>query len=172
MAFLSLPNWEIILKRLLFSKRSILPTLKWETSNICGSKWGQRKLFSRYFLSPRDLKVMVTGHKTTRTHTVLSAKRQFFLQLPPVSLVKNRVGLDGMSLLNILVPALYLYLFIYLFIAVLGLCCCSWVFPNCCSQVVVRGLLFAVASLVEHRFQRVWASVLVAHGLSSSGAWG
>ena len=105
------------LKRLPFSKMSILPTLKWETSNTCRSKWGQSKLFSRYFLSPRALKVMVTGYKSTRTQTVLSAKRYFFLQLPPVSLVTKRMGLDGTSLLNILlVLALFtfsFYLFIY-----------------------------------------------------------
>ena len=96
---------------------SFLPTLKWETSNTCGSKWGQSKVFSRCFLSPRDLKVMVTGHKWTRTQTVLSAKRYFFLQLPPVSLVPKRMGLDGMSLLNILLvlaPFTFsFYLFIY-----------------------------------------------------------
>ena len=42
--------------------------------------------------------------------------------------------------------------FIYLFLAVLGLHCCTWAFPNCGEQgllfIAVRGLLIAVASLV------------------------
>ena len=37
------------------------------------------------------------------------------------------------------------------------------------SLVVVCGLLIAVASLVEHRFWGMQASVVVAHGLSSTG---
>ena len=46
--------------------------------------------------------------------------------------------------------------FIYLFLAALGLCCCVWAFSSCGKWgllfIVVRGLLIAVASLVEeHR---------------------
>ena len=44
-------------------------------------------------------------------------------------------------------------MFIYLFLAALGLCCCTWAFSSCRERgllfVVVRGLLIAVASLVE-----------------------
>ena len=44
--------------------------------------------------------------------------------------------------------------FIYLFLAELGLHCCAWAFSTCSKQgllfVAVRGLLIAVASLVEH----------------------
>ena len=39
------------------------------------------------------------------------------------------------------------YLFIYLFMAALGLRCYAWAFSSCGK----RGLLIAVASLVEHR---------------------
>ena len=40
------------------------------------------------------------------------------------------------------------------------------------TLVAVRGLLVAVASLVaEHRVCGIWASVVVAHGLSGCGAW-
>ena len=49
----------------------------------------------------------------------------------------------------------YIYLFIYLFMAVLGLRCCEQAFSGCREEVDSlvsgRGLLFAVASLVEHR---------------------
>ena len=51
----------------------------------------------------------------------------------------------------------YVFLFLfYLFLAVLGLRCCPQTFSSCGEQgllfVVVRGLLIAVASLVEeHR---------------------
>ena len=44
-------------------------------------------------------------------------------------------------------------LFIFLFLAVLGLCCCAGFLSSCGEQgllfVAVRGLLIAVASLVE-----------------------
>ena len=44
-------------------------------------------------------------------------------------------------------------LFIYLFLAVLGLCCCTRAFSSCRERgllfIAVRGLLIAVASLVE-----------------------
>ena len=40
------------------------------------------------------------------------------------------------------------------------------------TLVAVRGLLVAVASLVaEHRVCGIWASVVVARGLSGCGAW-
>ena len=43
--------------------------------------------------------------------------------------------------------------FIYLFLIALGLRCCTWAFSSCGERglffVAVRGLLIAVASLVE-----------------------
>ena len=67
-------------------------------------------------------------------------------------LIHNYIYLLYFFLINSL---LFIYLCIYLFLAVLGLCCCSRVFPSCGEQgllfIVVRGLLIAVASLVaEH----------------------
>ena len=48
----------------------------------------------------------------------------------------------------------YILYFYYLFLAVLGLHCCVWAFSSCGEWellfVAVRGLLIAVASLVEH----------------------
>ena len=45
------------------------------------------------------------------------------------------------------------YLFIYLFLAMLGLHCCARAFSSCGERVLlfvaVRGLLIAVASLLE-----------------------
>ena len=68
----------------------------------------------------------------------------------------------------------FLSYFIYLFLAVLGLHCCARAFSGCGERgllfVAVRGLLVAVASLVaEHGALGMWASVVVAHGLSSCG---
>ena len=72
--------------------------------------------------------------------------------------------------------------FIY-FLAALGLCCCTPAFSSCCEWgllfIVVRGLLIAVAALLEeHQFQarglqQLWhtGSVVVALGLSSCGPW-
>ena len=62
----------------------------------------------------------------------------------------------------------------YLFLAVLGLHCCTRAFSSCGERgllfVALRGLLIAVASLVaEHRLG-MWASVVVALGLSSCGS--
>ena len=67
--------------------------------------------------------------------------------------------------------------------AALGLCCCALAFSSCGERgllfVVVRGLLIAVASLVEHGLQarglqQMWCagSVVWAHGLSCSAACG
>jgi len=39
------------------------------------------------------------------------------------------------------------------------------------SPVAVHASLIAVASLVEHRLQGVWASVVAASWLCSCGAW-
>ena len=52
--------------------------------------------------------------------------------------------------------------------AVLGIPCCSGF-----SLVVVLGLLTVVASLVKHKLQGMWASVVVPpkHRLDSCGAW-
>ena len=57
----------------------------------------------------------------------------------------------------IYIKAVFLFfrnLFIYLFLAAIGLRCCTWAFSSCSEQgllfLVVRGLLIAVASLVEH----------------------
>ena len=61
-----------------------------------------------------------------------------------------------------------------LFLAELGLHCCAQVFSSCCGRgllfVVMRGLLIAVASLCcGARALGMWASVVVARGLSSCG---
>ena len=60
---------------------------------------------------------------------------------------------------------LFIYL-IYLFLAALGLRCCTQAFSTCGERellfVAVRGLLIALASLVEEH-RRV--------GFSSCGAW-
>ena len=49
---------------------------------------------------------------------------------------------------------IFIHSFIY-FLAALGLCCCARAFSSCGERgllfIVVRGLLIAVASLVEHR---------------------
>ena len=49
--------------------------------------------------------------------------------------------------------SLFKILLIYLFLAALGLCCCARAFSSCRERrllfVVVRGLLIAVASVVE-----------------------
>ena len=42
---------------------------------------------------------------------------------------------------------------------------------GCAGSSFLRGLLIAVASLVEHRLQGTWASVVVRRGLSSFGSW-
>ena len=67
----------------------------------------------------------------------------------------------------------FIYLFI-LFLAVLGLCCCARAFSSCGEWgllfVAVRGLLIAVASRRGAQALGAWASVVVAHGLSSCGA--
>ena len=48
----------------------------------------------------------------------------------------------------------FFLIYIYLFLAALGLCCCVRAFSSCSERgllfLVVRGLLTAVASLVEH----------------------
>ena len=69
-----------------------------------------------------------------------------------------------------------LILFYYLFLATLGLCCCAQAFSSCSEQ----GLLFiAVRRLLSHcvgfscwgaRALGMWASVVVAHRLSSCGS--
>ena len=73
-----------------------------------------------------------------------------------------------------LISFLNLFLF-YLFLAALGLCCCAWAFSRCGEWwllfVAVHGLLIVVASLCcGARALGVWASVVVAHGLSCSAA--
>ena len=67
-------------------------------------------------------------------------------------------------------------LFIYLFLAALGLRCCARAFSSCGERgplfVEVRGFLIAAVSLVaEHGLQSA-GSVIVAHGLSCSAAYG
>ena len=71
----------------------------------------------------------------------------------------------------------FLNKFICLFLAALGLCCCAWAFSSCGEQgpllVAVCGLLIAVACLCcRVRALGAWASVVVAHGLSSCGLQG
>ena len=57
----------------------------------------------------------------------------------------------------------------------LGLRCCARAVSSCGEWgllfVVVRGLLIAVASRCGARALGAWASVVVAHGLSSCGLW-
>ena len=66
--------------------------------------------------------------------------------------------------------------FCFFFLAVLGLHCCMQAFSSCSERgllfVAVHGLLTAVASLVAcaTRALGVWASVVVARGLSSCGS--
>ena len=59
--------------------------------------------------------------------------------------------------------------------AALGLRCCTWAFSSCGEQgllftVVLIGLLIAVASCCRAQALGTWASVIVAHGLSSCGS--
>ena len=66
-------------------------------------------------------------------------------------------------------------LFIYLFLAALGLHCCAQAFSSCGERgllfVAMSRLLIAVASLVGGAWALgMWASVVVAYGLSSCGA--
>ena len=65
--------------------------------------------------------------------------------------------------------------YFYLFLAALGLCYCRWAFSSCSERgllfVVVHGLLIAVASHCRAQALGAWASVVVAHGLSSCGSW-
>ena len=88
----------------------------------------------------------------------------------------------------------FFFLNSYLFLVALGLCCCEWAFSNCGEQwllfVAMHRLLIAVASprcraqalgaepsvvpqersvVLVCRIQGTWASVVVAHGLSSCG---
>ena len=67
-------------------------------------------------------------------------------------------------------------LFIYLFMAALGLRCCMRAFSSRSERgllfVAVCGLLTAVACLCcGARVLGTWASVVVAHGLSSCSSW-
>ena len=62
-----------------------------------------------------------------------------------------------------------------LFLAVLGLRCYAWAFSSYGEWgllfVAVRGLLIVVASRCGAWALGAWASVVVAHGLSSCGSW-
>ena len=59
--------------------------------------------------------------------------------------------------------------------ALLGLHCHAWVFSSCGEEgllfIAVRGLLIVVASCCGAWALGAWASVVVAHGLSSCGSW-
>ena len=63
-----------------------------------------------------------------------------------------------------MISLIYFYLFIYFWLC--------WVFVAVCgvSLVAVRGLLIAAASRCRARALGVWASVVVARGLSSCGS--
>ena len=70
----------------------------------------------------------------------------------------------------------FIYLSIYLFLAVLGLCCCTQAFSSCGEP----GATLCCGALTSHcggfaccgaRALGAWASVVVAHGLSSCGTW-
>ena len=68
-----------------------------------------------------------------------------------------------------------MYVCMYLFKATLGLRCCVQSFSSCSEQrllfVMVHGLLIVVASLwCRAQALGAWASVVVAHGLSSCGS--
>ena len=100
---------------------------------------------------------------------------------------KSQVTLaDDLDLVSIFVM-LQNYLFVFkLFIyvlTVLGLCCCLQAFPNCCQQELLwwcagfslqRLLLLQSTGPRARGFQRLQhlGSVVVAHGLSCSAAWG
>ena len=67
-------------------------------------------------------------------------------------------------------------IFIYLFLAALGFHCCVQALSSCGEQrllfLAVHGLLIVMASLCFRAWALgVWASVVVAHRLSSCGAW-
>ena len=57
--------------------------------------------------------------------------------------------------------------------AALGLCCCAWAFSSSGKRglLIIVGLLTAVASRCGARALGAQASVVVARGLSSCGAW-
>ena len=63
-------------------------------------------------------------------------------------------SLPGKIMMSWFLFLFFLRNFIY-YLAALGLCCCTRAFSSCSEQgllfVAVRGLLIAVASLVEHR---------------------
>ena len=70
---------------------------------------------------------------------------------------------------------IYIYIFIYLFLAVLGLRCCMRAFSSCGE----RGPTLRCSAQASHcggfsccgaQALGVWASVVVAHGLSSCGS--
>ena len=58
---------------------------------------------------------------------------------------------------------------------VLGPHCCTWAFYSCGEQglllIVAHGLLIAVSSWCGAQALGIWASVVVAEGLSSWGTW-
>ena len=59
---------------------------------------------------------------------------------------------------------------------VLGLRCCAWAFSSCSERGLlfnaVRGFLIVVASLCCRAWALgMWASAVVACGLSSCGSW-
>ena len=66
--------------------------------------------------------------------------------------------------------------FFYLFLATLGLHCYTQAFSNCGVRgllfIAMHGLFTAVASFVEEHGLSSLSSVVVAHGLSCSEAWG
>ena len=62
-------------------------------------------------------------------------------------------------------------IFHYLFLATLGLCDCTWAFSSRGNQgllfiLVQRRLLVVASPVAEHRLQGMWASVIVARGLT------
>ena len=63
----------------------------------------------------------------------------------------------------------------FFFLTALDLRCCTRAFSSFSERgllfIVVRGLLIAVASRCRAQALRMRASVVVAHGLSSCGAW-
>ena len=69
------------------------------------------------------------------------------------------------------------WVFVYLLLVALGLCCCAWTFSSYRKQgllfTAVCRLLIEVASLAGGALTlNIWASVVVAHRLSSSVACG
>ena len=82
----------------------------------------------------------------------------------------------GPALLFFFLIYLFNFKFIYLFMATLGLCCCAQAFFSCGERGATlhcgeRSSHYGGFSCCGARALGTWASVVVAHGLSSCGSW-